>query len=155
MAEKVYDSVRISSGTSDPAYGAVPSYSIGSGTATGIWSTGTNITSTTPGVTISAPTWTTANPYTAMGAGTTTVGQGGKLTLQGESADVDINGKSLKAWMEQVEERLNMLTPNPEMEAEWDQLRKLGERYRKLEKKCKEKAEVWKKLKQMPKVEVK
>ena len=52
--------------------------------------------------------------------------------------------------MEQVEERLNILTPNPELEKEWDDLRKLGERYRKLEKKCKEKAEVWKKLKSMP-----
>ena len=48
-----------------------------------------------------------------------------------------------------------MLTPNPEMEAEWDQLRKLGERYRKLEKKCQEKTEVWKRLKAMPKVEIK
>jgi hypothetical protein len=41
------------------------------------------------------------------------------------------------------------------LEKEWDELRRLGERYRKLEKKCKEKAEVWKKLKAMPKPEVK
>lgn len=140
------------SGISDPAYGAVPTYTIsgGSTSATGIsWSP-----NTTPNVTISHPVWTTTNPYTAMGAGTT-VDQGGKLKLQGENADVDINGKSLRAWMERVEERLNMLTPNPEMEAEWDQLRKLGERYRKLEKKCQEKTEVWKRLKAMPKVEIK
>lgn len=80
----------------------------------------------------------------------TMIGAGGKMSLNGADADVDINGKSLKNWMEKVEERLNILTPNPELEKDWDDLRKLGERYRKLEKKCKEKAEVWKKLKEMP-----
>jgi hypothetical protein len=57
--------------------------------------------------------------------------------------------------MEKVEARLNILTPNPELEKEWDELRRLGERYRKLEKKCQEKAEVWKKLKSMPKPVIK
>ena len=78
------------------------------------------------------------------------IGQSGKLTLKGEDADIDINGKSMTAWMEKVEERLNILTPNPELEKEWDELRRLGERYRKLEKKCKEKAKMWDKLKSMP-----
>jgi flagellar motility protein MotE (MotC chaperone) len=77
------------------------------------------------------------------------------MTLRGKNADLDINGKSLKDWMEKVEERLNILTPNPELEKEWDELRRLGERYRKLEKKCKEKAEVWNKLKSMPKPQTK
>ena len=76
--------------------------------------------------------------------------QSGKMSLCGKNADLDINGKSLKNWMERVEERLNILTPNPELEKEWDDLRRLGDRYRKLEKKCQEKADVWKKLKQMP-----
>jgi len=96
--------------------------------------------------------WTTNNtsfnwqsPQTPM-----KVNQGGKIELRGEKADIDINGRSMSAWMEQVEQRLNILTPNPELETEWDELRRLGERYRKLEKKCKEKAEVWKKLKAMP-----
>lgn len=79
-----------------------------------------------------------------------TMTQSGKVQLRGDGADIDINGRSMKEWMEKVEERLNILTPNPELEAEWDELRRLGERYRKLEKKCKEKAEVWKKLKEMP-----
>ena len=79
----------------------------------------------------------------------------GRMELKGNGADIDINGKSLKNWMEKVEERLNILTPNPELEREWDELRRLGERYRKLEKKCKEKAEVWNKLKSMPKPEIK
>jgi flagellar motility protein MotE (MotC chaperone) len=47
------------------------------------------------------------------------------------------------------------MTPNPELEKECDDLKKLGDRYRKLEKKCKEKAEVWNKLKSMPTPNVK
>ena len=117
--------------------------------------------SSTPNVTI-GPGYpnTSTSVYTISSIGTGSGGNGswsslntqpsGKIALKGEEADVDINGKSLKTWMEKVEERLNILTPNPELEKEWDDLRKLGERYRKLEKKCKEKAEVWKKLKEMP-----
>lgn len=81
-----------------------------------------------------------------------TVNQGGKIDITGEGADITMNGKSLKNWMERVEERLNILTVNAELEAEWDELRELGERYRELEQKCKEKGEMWKKLKQMPPV---
>ena len=57
--------------------------------------------------------------------------------------------------MEKVEERLNILTPNPELEKEWDDLRRLGERYRKLEKMCREKANMWNKLKSMPSPDLK
>jgi len=85
--------------------------------------------------------------HSAVGA---TITPSATISLKGEDADIDINGKSMKSWMEQVEERLNMLTANPELEAEWDELRELGERYRELEKKCKEKAAVWNKLKSMP-----
>lgn len=88
--------------------------------------------------------------WTSTGTGGANVGQSGKMSLRGENADLDINGKSLKSWMEKVEERLNILTPNIELEAEWDELRELGERYRELEQRCKEKAETWKKLKAMP-----
>ena len=150
--------------TTDPAYGAIPPLTVSSG------GTGNTI----PNVTISTSSgwyqdgnggghaWTTHT----TGAGSFTIGpnysavgsqldQTGRMSLRGENADLDINGKSLKDWMDKVEERLNILTPNPELEKEWDELRRLGERYRKLEKKCKEKAEVWKKLKAMPKPEVK
>jgi hypothetical protein len=34
-------------------------------------------------------------------------------------------------------------------------LRRLGERYRKLEKKCREKADMWKRLKSMPAPDIK
>lgn len=81
--------------------------------------------------------------------------QSGKLSLQGTNADIDINGRSLMKTLDALQERLNMLTPNPEMEAEWDQLRELGERYRELEQQCREKTQMWDKLKSMPKPNVK
>ena len=83
------------------------------------------------------------------------VNQSGKISVKGENADIDINGKSLVQWMQVMEERMNWMQPNVELEKEWDDLKKLGDRYRKLEKKCREKAEMWKKLKSMPKPEIK
>ena len=85
-----------------------------------------------------------------IGSSPTTISQGGRISLQGEKADIEINGRSMSDWMAKVEERLNILTPNPELEKEWDELRRLGERYRKLEEKCKQKSEMWEKLKLMP-----
>lgn len=112
------------------------------GTGAAVWTTGTSIYNTA-GAGISGPDY------------GTTIGVDGKMELKGDKADIDINGKSLKNWMEKVEERLNILTPNPDLEKDWDDLRRLGERYRKLEKKCKEKSDVWNKLKLMPKLKVK
>jgi hypothetical protein len=80
--------------------------------------------------------------------------QSGVVEIKGKDADLKINGKSMTAWMERVEQRLNILTPNPELEKEWDDLRRLGERYRKLEKKCQEKAQMWEALKKLPKVKL-
>ena len=124
-------------GTSHPFYGAVPNVHIGGMSATGI-----NVTS---------PVWTTTTNNTG---GYTFANQNiqpnNTIQIKGENADLLINEKSLKTWMEKVEERLNILTPNPELEKEWDELRRLGERYRKLEKKCREKADMWKRLKSMP-----
>lgn len=94
--------------------------------------------------------WTTNTTAGWNGTGFTAA-PSGTITLKGEEADIDINGKSLMKTLEALEERLNLMTPNPELEKEWDDLKKLGDRYRKLEKKCKEKAEVWNKLKSMPK----
>jgi hypothetical protein len=80
---------------------------------------------------------------------TVNIAQSGTLELRGENPDIKINDKSMVSWMEAVEERLNILTPNPELEAEWDELQELGERYRDLEKKCKEKAQMWTALKKV------
>jgi hypothetical protein len=131
-----------SGGTSHPSYGAMPNVSIGGMSATGI-----NVTS---------PVWTTTTNNTG---GYTFANQNiqpnNTVHIKGENADLLIDDKSLKIWMERVEERLNILTPNPELEKEWDDLRRLGERYRKLEKKCREKANMWNKLKSMPAPDIK
>lgn len=71
----------------------------------------------------------------------------GKLSICGEDADIEIDGKSMKAWMEQVEARLNILVPNPELEKDWDELGRLRERYQRLEQKINKKLNIWDKLK--------
>ena len=95
--------------------------------------------------------WTTG----LSGTSAADLNQSGMLSLKGANADIDINGKSLMKTLEALEDRLNMLTPNPEMEEEWDQLRELGERYRELEQQCREKTKMWNKLKSMPKPNIK
>jgi deoxyadenosine/deoxycytidine kinase len=102
------------------------------------------------GINVSPTVWatnTTAGQYSFTGQN---IQPNNTVHIRGKDADLLINEKSLKTWMEKVEERLNILTPNPELEKEWDQLRRLGERYRKLEKKHQEKAAMWKQLKSMP-----
>ena len=128
---------------------------VGSGYTIGSGGTGANAVWTTNNTSAIGQVY-TIGPNTqswgdiSVAGGLYTQGNSGKISIQGENADIDINGKSMLQWMQKVEERLNILTPNPDMEKDWDDLRKLGERYRKLEKKCKEKAEMWNKLKSMP-----
>jgi hypothetical protein len=61
--------------------------------------------------------------------------------------EVTVQGRGLTEFMESVEQRLNILRPNPELEKEWDQLRELGEQYRELERQLTEKSQMWKTLK--------
>ena len=103
------------------------------------------------GANISNNMWTTNTTTGWNGTSAADLNQAGKLSLQGTNADIDIKGKSLMKTLEALEDRLNMMVPNPELEKEWDDLKKLGNRYRKLEAKCKEKAKMWNKLKSMPK----
>jgi hypothetical protein len=149
-------------GTLHSTYGAVPNVKVSGSTISAVpnvtvssGGTGTSANAfwTTTGTGTTGPVWQIANPYTIMGAGQNV--QPGKVLIQGKDADLVIGDKSMRDWMEKVEQRLNILTPNPELEKEWDDLRRLGERYRKLEKKCKEKADMWKRLKSMPAPNVK
>lgn len=125
-----------------------PVYTIGSG-GSSAYSVGANGSSAYDysNISISSGWSTITNP--------TTINQGGTMELRGENADIKVNGRSLMDAIDALEQRLNILVPNPELEKEWDELRELGERYRELEKKCKEKGEMWKKLKQMPPPEIK
>ena len=142
-------------------YGAIGSLSA-SASATGTQLgalPGITYTNNTTGIT--GPTYTIGSGGPAYTLGPGSINQGnvsiantqfensGKMVMKGEKADIEINGKSMTAWMEKVEQRLNILTPNPDMEKDWDDLRRLGERYKKLEKKCQEKAQMWEALKKM------
>jgi hypothetical protein len=131
MASPVYT---ITAGGTSGSYGAIP----GAGASIGISPAYSNNM------------WTTNTTAGWNGTGIT-ANPSGTITLKGEEADININGKSLLKTLEALEERLNILTPNPEMEKEWDELRELGKRYRELEKLCQEKTQMWNKLKSMPK----
>lgn len=91
----------------------------------------------------------TSGQWISGSPATVNIEQSGTLELRGKNPDIKINGKSMVTWMEKVEERLNILTPNPELEADWDNLRRLGQRYRALERKCQEKAKMWAELKKI------
>lgn len=73
-----------------------------------------------------------------------------KIKLDGEGADIEVNGWSLIESIKKIEERLNILHPNTELETEWEELRALGDEYRKLEQHIKDKQATWDKLKAMP-----
>ena len=133
--------------SSDPSYVASPFGTYSSPTTFGPNVSGV---STMLGGTGYTYTTNTTSPFLATGSNPAmVVNQSGSIDIQGQNADIKINGKSMKTWMEAVEERLNILTPNPELEKEWDDLRHLGERYRALEEKCKEKAQMWAALKKV------
>ena len=105
-------------------YGAVPNVTIGAG-GPYTFSAGTGITS--PWATTSA-----------------------KIKLDGEGADIEVNGWSLIESIKRIEQRLNILHPNEKLEEEWEELRVLGNKYRELEKHIKEKQATWDRLKAVP-----
>jgi hypothetical protein len=85
------------------------------------------------------------NPWIATGTNASNT-----LSVHGDAefdGDITVKGRSLSEFMESVEQRLNILRPNPDLEAEWDQLRALGEQYRKLEQQLTEKEKMWQILK--------
>jgi hypothetical protein len=66
-----------------------------------------------------------------------------KIQLDGPDADIEINGESLRDMLRTIEQRLNILKPNPELESEWAELKTLGDAYRKLEADIKAKMKTW------------
>ena len=135
-----YSNVAIGGGFTHPSYGAVP-----------------NITISSPNVT----TTTFNGPYTInSGAGTginspwATYNSSPKIRLDGEGADIEVNGWSLVDAVKKIEERLNILHPNAELEKEWAELRELGEQYRALEQHIRDKQATWDRLKAMPPPEI-
>lgn len=99
--------------------------------------------------------------YTISGTGSTgwntspmAVDATGSIALQGDGADITINGVKLSETLKALQERLNVLVPNPKLEKDWEDLAELGRQYRKLEKHITEKMATWDKLKSMPKIDV-
>lgn len=64
-----------------------------------------------------------------------------------DNGDILINGHSLKDFIHNVSERLNILQVNPKLESEWEELRALGQQYRILEQQILEKIAIWDRLK--------
>ena len=124
MGPYTIDTITLDSGSS-------PTYTVSSGM--------------TGATTISSGAVLTSNGWTSTPA--LTVNQSGTIDLEGKNADIRVNGESLMETLRSIQDRLNMLRPNTELEAEWDQLRELGERYRKLEAEFKEKSKMWDTLK--------
>jgi hypothetical protein len=67
----------------------------------------------------------------------------GKIKLDGPEADIEVNGESLITMLRNIEQRLNLLQPNPELEKEWEELRQLGNQYRTLESNIQAKMKTW------------
>ena len=131
--------------TTFPGYGAQPT------------SVSVTPTTSTPGYTINhGGTYqintTTASPWLVSGTGTgtnpVTLDQSGTIKLIGKNADIDINGVSLKDTLAKIEERLAILKPNMALEKDWEELKELGDAYRKLEAEITEKMKTWDILKE-------
>ena len=75
---------------------------------------------------------------------------GPKIRLEGSDADIEINGVSLWATMQEIANRLNIMHVNPELEVEWNELRELGDRYRKLEQHILDKQATFDRIRAMP-----
>lgn len=64
----------------------------------------------------------------------------GDAEFEGE---IKMKGVNLTERLDKIEERLAILHPNNELEDKWEELKSLGEQYRKLEKEIIEKEKVW------------
>jgi hypothetical protein len=57
----------------------------------------------------------------------------GSIKLEGSDADIFVQGKSMKAWMDAVEQRLCILEPKPELLKKYKALEQAYEHYKTLE----------------------
>lgn len=110
-------------------------------TANAFPSSGTVFTSTASAIYGTSNNYTISMPYSYSSQLNVTTDP--KLTLNGEDADVILNGKSVKETLDRIEERLALISPNLALEQEWEELRSLGDQYRSLEATIKEKMKVW------------
>ena len=62
-------------------------------------------------------------------------------------SDIELDGLSMRQTLLDLQSRLGIMTPNPELEKEFTELRECADRYRELEKKFSEQKAVWETLK--------
>jgi len=98
----------------------------------------TSITNTIVSTSNMSDVYTIANNNTLSCANVTPLG----IDMH-KNADITVGGKSMREFMEQVNERLAMLEPNKKLEAEWAELKELGDQYRAMEQDLLEKAKSW------------
>jgi Asp/Glu/hydantoin racemase len=84
--------------------------------------------------------------YSVNNNWTTIAGINAESAVKITDRDIVVQGCSLMATLNSIQQRLNILEPNPALEAEWNELHKLGERYRQLESELLEKQKMWKTL---------
>ena len=108
--------------TWDPYYGAVPPVTI------------TNTLANT------GPTWTFQESKIISPLS-------GKISLNGDDADIEINGRSLMQILDGLEQRLGLLKCREDLEADWSELKALGDQYRAMVKSIEEKTRMWNTLK--------
>jgi hypothetical protein len=141
--------------TIDGSYGAVP-YDTNIGGSMGTDTITLNNTLWSGGSITSPYTYTTTG---TSGAGTynwnnTTISTSTKVQINGdglvmqEGADIVVGSKSLTKAIEQIEERLAILHPNPALEERWDQLKELRQQYIEMERDLLEKDKLMKILKE-------
>ena len=76
---------------------------------------------------------TVANGTGATWANTTKMSAKGELHLEGDTADLVINGVRLSDTLKAINDRLSILQPNPELHSKYDNLRQAYEHYKTLE----------------------
>ena len=84
----------------------------------------------------------TPNNYGAIAAGQN-LSQSAKIKLDGADADIIINGQSLARAIQNINERLAILTPDPALEEEFEELKQLAIAYAECEKRMLEKKRVF------------
>jgi hypothetical protein len=62
-------------------------------------------------------------------------------------SDIEIEGLSLKRTLQTINERLAVMVPNPALEKEFEELKKCGDEYRRLEREFAEQLKMWNTLK--------
>ena len=130
------DTVTITNGgySYDYSTGSVGSITLGTGTSTlnmaNVYYTGVNGTTSSSTYTIPSGTW---------GSLGTTATNSGSIHVQGDAhfdSDIKIKGRSLIDFIETLEKRLAILTPDPKKLEKYEALQKAYKHYKMLEALC-------------------